>query len=422
MSPRPPPAHRATTAHLRAVYPFAAAGRTAASGTYVGREVLGGPFFHDPWELYRAGLLTNPNLVVAGQIGRGKSTFVKTFVWRQLAYGRQAWIVDPKGEYGPLAEAAGCRPVHLSPGGSVRLNPLEQAPASSVDDPVRHPVELCCAIAESGLARPLSPAERTATDLAVRSAARSDLPSVIEKLFQPDREMAAAVRTGVADLAADGRSVALELRRLVHGDLAGMFDASVSSAAAFEGPVVVLDLSSLYDSPALGVLITCAVAWLHGLLRRRDPVKRLVVVDEAWAVLHDIATARWLQSSFKLSRAFGVANVAVIHRLSDLSAAGDRASAQRLLAEGLLADSESRVIFGQSPAEIDTARAALALTATEARLIQRLPRGIALWKVGERSSLVELVVGPSERRLVDTDAAMRPAGDRALAPAAGEPR
>ena len=55
-------------------------------------------------------LVTNPNMVVLGQIGRGKSTFVKTFLWRQLVFGRQAWVVDPKGEYQTLAAACGVRP------------------------------------------------------------------------------------------------------------------------------------------------------------------------------------------------------------------------------------------------------------------------------------------------------------------------
>src|SRR5579862_5867544 len=125
---RPPPAHRATTAHLQAVYPFVSEGGLGPHGTLVGRDLFGGSFCFDPWELYGRGVLTNPNVLVVGQIGRGKSTFIKTFAWRQLAFGRRAWIVDPKGEYGPLAEACSSRPLRLAPGGPLRLNPLEVAP------------------------------------------------------------------------------------------------------------------------------------------------------------------------------------------------------------------------------------------------------------------------------------------------------
>ncbi len=403
------PAHRATTAHLQALYPFVAGRGLGGRGVYVGRDLHGGPFCYDPWELYAAGVITNPNLVVAGQIGRGKSGFVKTFVWRQLLFGRRAWVVDPKGEYGRLAAAVGITPLRLAPGGPVRLNPLAVGGERSGVDP-RHQVDLVASVAEAGLGRALGPAERTALDLAVRAAGRQvgdlTLPEVVDRLLDPDRDSAASVRTDVVGLAADGRNVALELRRLVRGDLAGLFDGPTSAGVALDADLVVLDLAALYDSPALGILMTCAVAGLQATLRRADGVKRLVVLDEAWSVLRDLGTARWLQASFKLARAYGVANLAVVHRLSDLRAAGTGGSEQRQLAEGLLADSETRVVFAQPPSEVASTRQLLGLTATEAEVLPQLPRGVALWKVGERSHLVEHLVADDEIALVDTDRAM----------------
>jgi hypothetical protein len=133
-----------------------------------------------------------------------------------------------------------------------------------------------------------------------------------------------------------------------------------------------------------------------------------VVFDEAWAILSNLAIARWLQACFKLSRAFGVANVAVVHRLSDLRAAGAEGSQQERLAHGLVADSETRVMFGQPPSETEEATSLLGLTGTEAEVLPRLPRGVALWKVGSRSFLVELRLSRYERDLVDTDARMMP--------------
>ncbi len=410
MRPAGVPAHRATTAHLQALYPFVSGRGLGSRGVYLGRDLHGGPFCFDPWELYASGVLTNPNLVVAGQIGRGKSTFVKTFVWRQMLFGRRAWIVDPKGEYGRLATVAGVTPLRLAPGGPVRLNPLavDRSHARAVDPSGQ--VDLVASVAGAGLGRSLTPTERTALDLAVRAAqARTPeptLPDVVDAILDPDPGSAATVRTDVQGLAADGRNVGLELRRLVRGDLAGLFDGPTTAGVDLDAELVVLDLSALYDSPALGILMTCAVAWLQALLRRADGSKRLVVLDEAWAVLRDLGTARWLQASFKLARSYGVANVAVVHRLSDLRAAGPGGSEQRRLAEGLLADSETRVVFAQARSEVPVTRELLGLTVTEAELLARLPRGLALWKVGERSFVVEHVVGRDELDLVDTDQAM----------------
>lgn len=232
------------------------------------------------------------------------------------------------------------------------------------------------------------------------------LPAVVDALLVPDAASADLVHTDVGGLASDGRDVALELRRMVDGDLAGMFDGPTTAGIDLDGPLVVLDLSALYASPALGLLMTCATAWLQSTLARQDGRHRLVVVDEAWAILSNLAIAKWLQACFKLARAFGVANVAVLHRFSDLRAAGADCSEQQRLAEGLLSDSETRVVFGQPPSEVDSATQLLGLTSTEAELLTQLPRGVALWKVGRHSFLVEHRLGRPETVLVDTDRAM----------------
>lgn len=421
----PPPPHRSSTAQLQAAYPFVAEAGLAAEGTYIGRDLFGGAFCFDPWECYEQGLLTSPNVVVLGQIGRGKSTFVKTFLRRQAVFGRQAWVVDPKGEYAALALAAGVIPLRLVPGGPLRLNPLDSLGSSSGagSRSGAGAAELLCSIASSSLGHPLTPPQRTAVGLAVGTAGerrrQPTLPDVVTAMLDPDPVAAASVHTDAAGLAADGRDVALELRRLVRGDLAGMFDAETSRGIDLGGPLSVLDLSALYASPALPVLMACATAWLQAAMSNGVAAKRLVVVDEAWAILRDLATARWLQSTFKLSRAYGVANIAVVHRLSDLRAVGADGSEHQRLAQGLLADSETRVVFAQPASEVEEATEALGLTSTEATLLPRLPRGVALWRVGERSFVVEHAVGAAERTMVDTDGAMRaPGGPDRLGPAA----
>ena len=87
---------------------------------------------------------------------------------------------------------------------------------------------------------------------------------------------------------------ALELRRLVHGDLCGMFDGPTTSGLDLSAPLVVLDLSALYTSAALGILMACATAWLQAALARASSARGatvrtsghvFLVVDEAWAIL-----------------------------------------------------------------------------------------------------------------------------------------
>jgi hypothetical protein len=459
------PAHVATTRHLCAAYPLVCEAGLGHEGVLIGRDVLGGSFVYDPFILYRRGVITNPNMVVIGQIGRGKSSFVKTYLWRQAVFGRRAWVVDPKGEYGPLARAWGVEPVALRPGGSVRLNPLdteealdvtgdptaggskqasaltaEEGTAAAVegivasaggvttggagwdaergpqpDAVMRRRVMLTSSLAVACLGRDLLPKERAAIDAALAEATRKaecarmpapTLPHVVDALLEPAVDAASALRTTPDVLAEDGRDVALELRRLVRGDLCGMFDGQTTPGLRLDGPLVVLDLSAVYHSPALGVLMACAAAWLQSAVRAQNRNRIILVVDEAWAILSNLGVARWLQTSWKLSRAMGVANIAVLHRLSDLHAVGSTGSEQVSLAEGLLADSETRVVYAQSPGEVARTSELLGLTETEADLAGQLRRGMALWKVGRRSFLVEHRLAPDESVITDTDQAM----------------
>jgi type IV secretory pathway VirB4 component len=413
------PAHQVTTRHLGAVYPFASEPGLGGRGVLIGRDLFGGAFAYDPFELYRSGTVTNPNMVVFGQIGRGKSAFVKSYLWRQAAFGRRAWVVDPKGEYGPLAQAWGSVPIAMRPGGDLRLNPLEGPGDAPSEERARRRTELLASLATASLGRPLLPSERNALDMAVVAATAAvpststpTLPDIVEALLAPDEAAARQLRSDPTQIAADGRQVALELRRLVSGDLRGMFDGPTTPGLALDGPLVVLDLSALYRSAALGVLMTCATAWLQARLAgyaQQDGVASgsFVVIDEAWAILSNLGVARWLQSSWKLARAYGVANIAVLHRLSDLQAVGGAGSEQIRVAEGLLADSETRVLYAQSPGEMDEARRLLGLSTTEAEIVPTLPRAVALWKVGTRSFLVEHHLAPGEESFVDTDVRMR---------------
>ena len=416
------PAHQVTTRNLGAAFPFIAEAGLGRRGVVIGDDLLGGSFVFDPFELYAAGVVSNPNMVVFGQIGRGKSAFVKSFLWRQAVFGRKAWVVGPKGEYGDLADAWGVRPVALRPGGAIRLNPLDPGPdagEAAPDATGRRRMELLSSLASACLGRGLVPRERAALGVALaeatRAAAVPTVPVVVEALLTPSIDAARSLRTEQRDLLEDGRDVALELRRLVHGDLCGMFDGPTTVGLDLSSPLVVLDLSALYSSTALGVLMACATAWLQAALARTAASagsshssggRFFLVVDEAWAILSNLGVARWLQSSWKLSRAFGVSNVAVLHRVSDLRSVGASDSEQVALAQGLLSDSETRVVYAQSPGELEAAAELLSLSATETDLLPQLRRGIALWKVGQRSFLVQHRLSATERSIVDTDAAM----------------
>jgi type IV secretory pathway VirB4 component len=404
------PAHRITTRHAQAIYPFIAGGALGGHGVFVGRDSAGAAFCFDPWVLYGDGRLDDPNVIVLGKLGQGKSALVKTLLWRMLLFGRRAFVLDIKREYGPLCRAAGVAPISLVPGGNLRLNPLASRPEEHAQ------LDLLRAVTITALRGPLTQDETGALREALRAVrlrgvTEPTLPEIAHVLFHPVAEMAERLRTTPAQLAADARRAALALQDLCEGPLRGMFDGPTTPGLDLDGKLVVLDLHAVRDSPAVGILMACASAWMSALLARmseRPGRERLInVADESWKIVQHNGLGEWFQSNFKLARQFGVMNLVVLHKLADLQAAGDAGSRAARIAEGLVAEASTRVIYHQDESQVELTRSLLGLSESEAQLLALLSAGQALWRVGSRSFVVQHYRSRLEARMTNTDVGMR---------------
>lgn len=418
------PAHRATSATLAGAYPWLAEAGLGSDGIYIGRDAFsGGSFVYDPWVLYARGVLTNPNALLAGVIGTGKSALAKSLATRSIAFGRRVYVPgDPKGEWTSVAHAVGGQAITLGRGMPTRLNPLDPGPRPST---VREGEEwqrlvwsrrreLLSTLAGTALGRRLQAVEHTTLDIAIRAATVAAghgtplLPGVVDRLFEPTDDDAATEATTAERLAEDGRHVAHALRRLVRGDLAGLFDGPSTTVFDPTLPMVTVDLSRITDSDdLLSLVMTCASSWMEAALLDPAGGHRWVVYDEAWRLVRDPALLRRMQSQWKLSRAFGIANLAVIHRLSDLDAVGDLNSEARAIAEGLLADCSTRIIYRQETDQLRGTAQLLGLTDVEREHLPRLGRGVGLWHVADRSFLVGHQLSVREAPVFDTSTRMQ---------------
>jgi type IV secretory pathway VirB4 component len=403
------PGHRATTRHAQAIYPLMASGGLGGEGIFIGRDSSGGSFVYDGWLLYQRHVLNDANMVIFGRLGQGKSALIKTLILRALLFGRRAFVLDIKREYGPLCELARVKPIALEPGGGVRLNPLASRPEEHAQ------LELLRAIAHTTIGGPLTQDEAAALREALRtvrqrSETEPTIPQVVRLLFEPTGRMAEQVRTTPAVLANDARRVALALQDLCEGPLRGMFDGPTTPGLELDGRLVVIDLHAIRDSGAVGILMACASAWLSALLERlarRPGADRLInVSDESWKIIQHTGLGEWFQENFKLARRYGVMNVVALHKVSDLQAAGDAGSRASRIAEGLIAEASTRVIYQQDEGQLPATRNLLGLTEAEARVLTQLGPGQALWQVGRRSFVVQHYRSRIEARMTTTDEGM----------------
>lgn len=168
-----------------------------------------------------------------------------------------------------------------------------------------------------------------------------------------------------------------------------------------------LDLSRVSENSALlAVLMTCSAAWMESALQDPSGGQRFVVYDEAWRLMSYPSLLARMDAQWRLARHYGISNLLIFHKLTDLENVGDQGSRMRALASSLLANAETRIVYRQESDQLGVTAQTLGLTGTERSLLPGLGIGQGLWKIKDRSFVVQAQLHPAELELFDTRARM----------------
>ena len=434
-----PRVYRAATAQLAGLYPFLYGGGIPAVGPYIGTNLLTGAAFScHPIAWLHKGLITNPNVLITGIPGAGKSAHIKGLALRLMSYGVKTLVLgDLKNEYKELAYALGVAPVELGPGLPARMNPLDAGPLGEdlPSDPAafderlaeihRRRLTLLNALLSTKLGRPLTPTEEAAISLAIHEATGQangvttlldpTLPQVWAVLRDPTLEMARELRVRGEDadeLRDMVRDVADALRAMVHGSLSGLFDGPTTVRLDFTAPIQTVDLSRLdgRGDETIAMTLACVSSWGQAAIDDPAGPVRLVVRDELWRAMRIPAMVRKLDGDLRLSRATGTIQLLATHRLADFETVGAAGSPEAAIAANLIASCDVRVCLAQDVAPLAMTRDAIGLTGPECAHISSWGAahiGHALWKVGRHhSAAVRMELTPSEREWFYTNQRM----------------
>jgi type IV secretory pathway VirB4 component len=429
------PRHVITTAHAGAIYPFSLEAGTGVHGVLLGQDRgTGGGFYFDLHAAYDAALIQGPNMIVCGAGAHGKSAIIKTLVYRSsrlrtAGKDRFTAVIDPKGEWVPLAHALGWTVLQLHPGGPTRINPLDlgttpnSTPTSQTDV-----ISQRVAIATTLLAQTLDQPHLATTDhrlihaairhlthhtTAERASNAPTLTDLRQLLANPGSDLAADLDTTLPDLLERRRALLDACAVLLEHDLHGICDGPTTLTLDWTAtPGLVLDLSALLPRrKTLKMVLTAAAGWLAGIMYTQPHRHKLNIIDEGWAALDDLAIIRYLQDQWRLGRHHGVANILITHALTDLHSQTNDGTAQTKITQGLLNTTSVRVYLHQNPEHIHTLLHDMGLNTTQATLLNRLAPFQALWQIGTHTALVDHIITDTEWAYADTDTAMRGCSD-----------
>lgn len=417
--------HTAATA-----YPFCAGPNLGAAGPPIGEDLYGGGLFCiDPWELYRRSIISGMAMLLFGTVGTGKSSLAKSWTTRLVQFGKKLAVAsDLKGEWTQVVLRLKGRVIQIGPGLSTRLNPLEEGVRPSIDrmgNPLSDEgwammvrtrrmstLETIVKILTGQL--DLTPAEHAALEEGVEGAA-AIAAAAGRMMIIPDVQTALKTAQQEAPpLIAEACEVlGLSLRRLSSGDVEGMFDGLSTVTFDSELPAVSIDTAALRGATQTGrrVASACCGAWIEAMVTNPDGGQRLVVYEEGWDAVTSRADLQRMVENWKLARDYGIFNILILHKVSDLNMAGDQGSQMAAMAKSLLADADIKVIYRQDAAALRATTEELELNDKERALLKTLPKGTGLWRLGQKTFHVRNDLTVEEEPLFDTDQRLRASGD-----------
>ncbi|MDR1189434.1 MAG: hypothetical protein LBK95_18625 [Bifidobacteriaceae bacterium] len=418
------PPHETSVMRAGGLNPILACNGTGLDAApVIGRTDTGAVVRFDPWEAYQARLVTSTGMLVMGLMGSGKSMCAKTLAMRLIATGRRVITLgDPKGEWVPLADwlnlgRAGDAQV-VAPGrAGTRLNPLD----AGAPDPTLGRAQWAQAVAASranrvravvsilrGGAR-FTVAEENALTVALEEVlARTGEPTlrqVHEHLDAPSPALVSICGTDAP------RELALALRLLTAGPLAGMFDSASTVRLDPAAALTVVDTSTLAFSEARirAIASECVTGWVTAALRSRDGDFRLVVSEEGWEDFRDPFRVAGMDEILRMSGHWGCSLLMIFHELSDADMFGDAGSAHRNQVKGLASKCETQIIYRCSRRERTVVTDLLGLSDMEGELItSALTQGWGWWRIGAALRLcVRPEVTPNAYQAFNTDKGRR---------------
>lgn len=409
----------ASTYQARILNPAVIGTSSTDRGIVIGPDLSSGAaYFHDVFTLYEEKKLSNPNVIVIGPLGSGKSVLVKTlYVMRQLMMqSRRAVVLDLKArgddgdsEYGEATRYMGGDPFLMWPGhpDCTTLNILD--PIILAGGGAGAAASLLNAVAELGGDGPLSALEQgaltTAHQLLLakfkggRTPVLPDLLDMFPEVVNADAY--SGFRGPTRDRVDEAALLAsTRLQRALADDVAGLFDGETSKTVGLQQKLTTFNICNLpKQGPAMGMVMAVVHAWLMGTLRNNpDRWKTTLVMEEAWAF---DAVAREIRSYEKLARGLGLSNIGILQHLSDPKPGSD--------GESLVREAGTAHLFrAEQEKDAEEYIGTFGLNPDNAGLLRTLPQGEHLIKVGARREVhVQGHLTDTEYRITETDGALK---------------
>ncbi len=347
--------------------------------------------------------LQNANALVFATSGAGKSYTVKLEILRALMMGTDVIVIDPEMEYRHLSEAVGGTYVNVSLASDAKINPFD-LPRSKGDETSSEDVLRSAVITIKGLLRIMigtprgeksqlgfSPEEDSLLDRAL-------LETYAKKDITPDLANFTGVEYPVLQDLQDvlngmqgGTDLVARLQKFTAGTFAGLLNSLTT--VEMRNQLVVFSVRDLEDELRPMAIYTI-VNYIWNVVRS-ERKKRILVIDEAWWLMQNEDSAKFIFALVKRARKYFLGVTTITQDVNDFLTS--------VYGQAIVTNSSMQMLLKQSPAAIDLIQKTFNLTDSEKYLLLESAVGEGIFFAGQKHAAIKVVASYTEDQLITTN-------------------
>lgn len=347
-------------------------------------------------EKYVYDLTVDNEVFLAGHGGMfiHNSFLVKLEALRSLMFGAGVIIIDPEEEYRALSESVGGDYISFSFSSDTHINPFDLAGTN--DDPQENDLQYKIGFTLIRLLKLMVGTTdaseeallHNALELTYRQkgitfdpATHKNEPPILEDLYK--------VLVGMENPVT--QNLALRLEKFVKGSFGTIFNQR--SNIKLNNSFTAFSFKNLEDQlRSIAIFIIMDFMWNS---MKREIKKRILIVDEAWYLMKDPASAEFLWNFAKRARKYYLGLTTITQDIEDFLSTD--------LGKTVVTNSSIQILMKQSPAAIDKVAEIFYLSEGERSLLLSANVGEGLFFAGSSHVAMRVVASPDEYKLITTN-------------------
>lgn len=334
----------------------------------------------------------NYNGLVLGSSGSGKSFSAKREMCSViLNTDSDIYIIDPDGEYGPIADAFDGSIIKIAPGNGVYINPFDLDIDTSHDsdyNPITMKADFICGMLETmmGAGARLSPTQKSIVGRCIQQIYKPYLEHLQElppdkngRKKTIDRDFCPTMQNLFDALLSQSNPEAQQLALIMETYTTGMFDSFAHRTNVdMENRLIVYNIKDVGSNlMELALKVCMNDVWNKMMENRRNSKWTWFYIDEFHLLLGNPSTSDFLKSVWKRARKWQGVPTGITQNVEDLLASTE--------ARAIINNSSFIYMMNQSAMDRNMLQELLNLTDTDKGFITNSEIGCGLIHTGRQS-------------------------------------